>query len=61
MSQHSLSTEPIPSNLELRPGLVKIVVTKTCAETGEITKFALPVQWTPEEAGELIQMIRGLT
>lgn len=61
MHKHALSTEPILDHaIALRPGLVKIVVSKTCPETGEITKFALPVQWEPEEAGELMHMIRGL-
>lgn len=62
MSQHSLSIEPILDDaIALRPGLVKIVVSKICIETGEVTKFLLPVQWTQKEAGELIQLIRGLS
>lgn len=60
--QHEISTEPILDHaIALRPGLVKIVVSKTCAETGEITKFSLPVQWEPQEAADLIHQIRGLT
>lgn len=60
--QHEIFTEPILDDaIALRLRLVKIVVSRTAALTGEITKFALPVQWEPEEAGELIQMIRGLT
>lgn len=59
--QHSLEIEPITDeSILLRPGLVKIVVFRTNSETGEITKFALPVQWEPDEAGELMQLIRGL-
>lgn len=62
MSQDNLSTEPILDHaIALRPGLVKIVVSRTCAETGEITRFALPVQWEPQEAAELIHQIRGLS
>lgn len=61
MHKHALSTEPILDNaITLRPGLVKIVVSKIDAVTGEVIKFPLPVQWTPEEAGELMHMIRGL-
>ena len=61
MDEHNLSTEPILDDaIALRPGLVKIVVSRTNTETGEITKFALPVQWEPKEAGELMQLIRGL-
>ena len=62
MNQHNLSTEPILDHaIALRPGLVKIVVSRTCTQTGEITKFALPVQWEESEASELIHQIRGLT
>lgn len=62
MNQHNLSTEPILDDaIALRPGLVKIVVSKICLETGEVVKFPLPAQWTPEEAGELIYLIRGLS
>lgn len=62
MDEHNLSTEPILNDaIALRPGLVKIVLSKICSETGEITKFALPVQWEPQEAADLIHQIRGLT
>lgn len=61
MPDHQIFTEPIPDKLVLRSGLVKIVITRTDADTGEVTKFALPVQWSPQEAGELIHQIRGLT
>ena len=61
-AHHELLIEPITDEaLLLRPGLVKIVVSKTDALTGEVTKFALPVQWEPQEAAELIQLIRGLS
>lgn len=60
--QHNLSVEPITDEaILLRPGLVKIVVSRINEVIGETTKFPLPVQWTPQEAGELIQLIRGLT
>lgn len=62
MNQHEITTEPILDHaIALRPGLVKIVVSKTDAVTGEITKFPLPVQWEESEASELIHQIRGLT
>lgn len=62
MIEHNLSIEPITDEaILLRPGLVKIVVSRINKLTGEITKFALPVQWELKEAGELIQLIRGLT
>ena len=62
LDQHEITTEPILDDaIALRPGLVKIFVSRTTALTGEITKFALPVQWESEEAGELIQLIRGLS
>lgn len=62
MNQHNLFVEPITDDaILLRPGLVKIVVSRTNQLTGEITKFSLPVQWESQEAGELIQLIRGLT
>ena len=62
MDEHNSSTEPILNDaIALRPGLVKIVLSKICSETGEITKFALPVQWEPQEAADLIHQIRGLT
>lgn len=57
---HQITTEPVPDKLTLRPGLVKITLVKTNIETGETVKFALPVQWTVLEAGELIHEIRGL-
>ena len=62
MFDHNLSIEPITDEaILLRPGLVKIVVSRVNQLTGKITKFALPVQWEEREAGELIQLIRGLT
>ena len=62
MNQHEIITEPILDHaIALRPGLVKIVMSKIDAVTGEITKFALPVQWEESEASELIHQIRGLT
>lgn len=60
--QHEIFTEPILDHaIALRPGLVKIVVSRTAVLTGKITRFALPVQWESQEAGELMQLIRGLT
>lgn len=58
---HQIFTEPISEKLALRPGLVKICITRTNTNTGEVINFALPVQWTPSEAGDLIHQIRGLT
>lgn len=61
MIQHNLLIELITDEaILLRPGLVKIVVSRTNQLTDEITKFTLPVQWEPQEAGELIHLIRGL-
>jgi|GEM_PF-3115872 hypothetical protein len=61
MHTHEITTEPVLPHLALRCGLVKIVLVRTNDETGEVCKFALPVQWTQREAGELIHQIRGLT
>lgn len=54
---HDIGIEHLPENLSLRPGLTKIVVTKT--QGSEQIKFQLPVQWTPTEAAALIHEIRG--
>lgn len=62
MNKHNLFAEPITKEaILLRPGLVKIVVSRTDEVTGKVTKFPLPVQWTAQEAGELIHLIRGLS
>lgn len=61
MHNHQIAIEPVPEKYALRPGLVKICIARTDADTGEVTNFALPVQWEPREAGELIHQIRGLT
>ncbi len=58
-AQHELSIEPVPEAIALRPGLVKIIVSRLVS-TGELTQFALPVQWEPTEAAELLHEIRGL-
>lgn len=50
----------MPEPHAIRDGLVKITITRTCIGTGEIIKFALPVQWEPREAADLIQEIKGL-
>lgn len=62
MPEHQIFTESIPEKLALRPGagLVKICITKTDTDTGEVIKFLLPVQWEPREAADLIHEIRGL-
>jgi hypothetical protein len=58
-AQHDLTLEPVPEPFALRPGLVKIVVSHTDSQ-GQTTRFALPVQWEPTEAAELLHEIRGL-
>lgn len=60
--QHNIATEPIPFRYDLAPELerVHIVVTKT-SPLGEVTRFALPVQWTAREAADLIFEIRGVS
>lgn len=60
MPTHQIATEPIPDKLLLRPGLVKICIARIDDDTGEVVKFLLPVQWTPQEAADLIHEIRGL-
>ena len=60
--QHNIATEPIPFRYDLAPELerVHIVVTKT-SPLGEVTRFALPVQWDKYEAAALIYEIRGVS
>lgn len=58
-AEHTLTTESVPDTLALRPGLVKIAITKIQGD--EEAKFHIPVQWTPVEAGALMYEIRGLT
>jgi hypothetical protein len=60
-AQYDLTTETIPYQVELRSGLVKMVVSKTNGTTGEITRFYLPGQWEPGEAAQLLHEIRGLS
>lgn len=60
-AQHEISLEPIPDAIALRPLLVKIVVFRTNPATGEVTRFALPVQWEEREAAELIHQLRGVS
>jgi hypothetical protein len=60
LDQHDITLEPPPNDVILRPGLVKITITRTDS-SGEVMRFGLPVQWEEGEAGELIQVIRGLT
>lgn len=56
---HHIFTEPVEEILTLRPGLVKIVVSRTDIVTGEVAKFAPPIQWEPREAAALMHEIRG--
>ena len=60
--QHDIVTEPIPFRIAIAPELerVHIVVTKT-SSLGEVTRFALPVQWDKYEAAALIYEIRGVS
>lgn len=58
--EHTIGTESLPDTYALRPSLVKIVITKIQQES-ETTKFYIPVQWTPAEAGHLIPKIRGIS
>ena len=46
-AQHDITLEPPPDDVILRPGLLKIIVTRTNPATGEVLRFALPVQWEP--------------
>ncbi len=57
--EHKMGVEALSDRHSLRPGLVKIVITKT--QGNEVTKFYLPVQWTPHEAAYLLHEIRGVT
>lgn len=61
-NQHDIATEPIPFRYDLAPELerVHIVISKT-SPLGEVTRFALPVQWTAREAADLIFEIRGVS
>ncbi len=54
---HNITTSVVPDHLLLRPGLVKIIITKIQGD--EVKKFELPVQWTTHEAAALIYEIRG--
>lgn len=58
-AEHTISAEPLSDREALRPGLVKILITKTQGDT--ITRFSVPVQWTPAEAAHLIHEIRGIS
>lgn len=59
---HDIATEPVPSRIAIAPELerVHIVMTKT-TPLGEVTRFALPVQWDKYEAAALIYEIRGVS
>lgn len=61
-NQHDIATEPIPFRVDIAPELerVHIVMTKT-SPLGEVTRFALPVQWDKYEASALIYEIRGVS
>lgn len=59
-AKHEIFTEPLCDRDALRPGLVKIWITRTNPTTGEVIRFALPVQWEAREAADLLQEIRGL-
>lgn len=58
-AEHDIAIQPVPPELALRPGLVKIVITKI--QGGECTTWHVPVQWTPQEAAALLYEIRGVS
>lgn len=59
--EQDIVLEPPPQSVMLRPGLVKIIITRTNPATGEVVRFGLPVQWEEREAAELLLQIRGVS
>lgn len=59
---HDIITEPVPSRIAIASELerVHIVVTKT-TPLGEVTRFALPVQWNKYEAADLLLEVKGVS
>lgn len=58
-AEHKIAVEPVPPEVALRPGLVKIIITKIQGD--QCTKWYVPVQWTPAEAAALLYEIRGVS
>lgn len=58
-AEHQIAIEPVASELALRPGLVKIIITKIQGDKS--TTWYVPVQWTPQEAATLLYEIRGVS
>lgn len=58
-AEHNIAIEPVPLEVALRPGLVKIIITKT--QSDKRITWRVPVQWTPQEAAMLLYEIRGVS
>jgi hypothetical protein len=57
--EHKLTVEPVPERYALGEGRVYITMSKS--ECGELQEWRVPCQWLPEEAGLLLNQIRGLS